>query len=384
MERNRIIGLVVAGVLGITGGVSLAVNRDKTPQTASPAQTPSATPSQTASDSPSPSPTAGQEPTRVSGQEASTNEPLLWANKRQLHDGDRTVDLNLRGDVHRVVRMDGGWVVAERTNPQEATYALWWVTPKSAPSRFANVVGAWDADPTGRFVVGQTEDNKVLAWTARTGAAKTWDRNPEGPAYSGFMGERVLISMDNSADGLGWQRFLWDPATGQTEDPGGPSAGDVVTPGYPHQMVSPGGAYITGTSNMEGSPALDGNCLHLESTVLKESRVGWNTCDWRLNGPENSFSPDGTRLLAVPNDTDGFGPRTFGVIDASDGPRKLVAEVTMPEWTMFAEFADNNSLYVVRADDIDQSGYAIDRCDFDGECTEVATSRAIPAVGATR
>lgn len=374
MNRNTIVALSMAAVLGTTGGVALAVQQSRSGNDTS---TASARPSSSATPAPTKTPT-------LSGQDDSTNEPLLWANKHELHDGETTVDLDLQGDVQRVVRMDGGWVVAERTSPQEAAYALWWVSEKNKPVQVADVIGSWDADPTGRYVVGLAASGGIHVWTAATGAAHIWPVKPGGATYAGFMGQRVLISMDNNADGLGWQQFLWNPVTDKTSNPDGPAMGDQVTPGYPHLQVSPGGSYVTGTSGQEGAPDLGGSCLHLESTVLKKSRVSWNTCDWRLNSFENSFSPDGTRLLAVPSETDGFGPRTFGVIDASDSPRAMVALVDVPEWTMGAEWADNDHLYVVRASDGDMSSYLIDRCDFNGTCTRVAASKAYPAVGATR
>lgn len=392
MNRNTIVAMSVAAVLGTTGGVALAVNQSDRDTTTASSNTPTPMPSPTAKDPevvPSESPAPTTDPTPPpSGTDDSTNEPLLWANKRVLHDGNVTVKLNLRNDVENVVRMAGGWVVAERNSPQEASYRMWWVTPDSTPSRFATVVGAWDADPTGKYIVGQGDDTKVTVWTPETGAARSWDSKQEGPTYSGFQGDKVLISMENKADGYGWQMFLWDPATGETTDPKaaeGGQAGDTVAAGYPHMTVSPGGSYLTGTTFPDGTPDPDMRCLHLESTNLKKNSVTWDTCDWMLYGIQGTFSPDGTRLLAVDRMTDGFGPGGYGVIDASDGPQKMVANVRTGDYTVRAEWADNDHLYVIRASDGDASnGYAIERCDFDSKCTKVATSKFAPAVGTTR
>lgn len=387
MNRNTIVALSVAAVLGTTGGVVLAVSQ---------ARDNGGTPTAAASTSPPPSASASPtgstgQPTKgsntTSGQKDSTNEPLLWANADELHDGDTVVELGLGGDVEQVVRMDGGWVIAERTSTQSADYTLWWMgATAGAPSKFAQVTGAWDADATGTWITGQGADGKVHAWTPATQADRTWSGDPEGAAYSGFVGDQVLISIDNQADGMGWQQFIWDPATGNYGDPGPESGdgGDGVSAGYPHMTVSPDGSYFTGTVDADDSPDMDGTCLHVESTTVSKTKVRWKSCDWVLYGNQGPFSPDGTRLLAVPSQTDGFGPGAYGVVDASDGPGKLVAQVRMPEWTMLAQWADNDSLHVIRATDGDMTSFAIDRCDFDGKCTEVATSRRMPAVGLTR
>ena len=387
MNRNAVVALIVAAVLGTTGGVAAAVALgNKSRQPSAPVTT--GRPVTGTSTSPGSSPTS----TPSSSEAPQTNEPLLWASAKAVHDGDQTIAMDLPGPgelrrVDKVVRMAGGYVVAQPTSTQEAAYDLWWVTRSSTPSRFAHVVGGWDVDPSGHLVVGQAENLKVVVWTPRTQAARPWDRNPQGTAYVGFLGQHVLISMENTADHSGWQMFEWDPTSGETTDPSGPQQGDNVTVGFPQMGVSPGGSYLTGTVGNDGTPDPNGSCLHLQSTRLKTHDVSWDTCDWRGEPEPPEFSPDGTRILVIPKDSDGFGPGTFSVIDASDGPGKLVGTVDAPTWTLGARWADNDHLYVFGSLDDDPSanrkGTFIDRCDLQGSCERVHTVPGQAIVGST-
>ena len=390
MNRTTIVALSVAAVLGATGGVAMSLQHDRTtPAGPSAGATHSSTPKPkpTSSDSPSPTGTPTPATTAVSGQDDSTNEPLLWASRRELHDGTTDVRLTqLHGEPSRIVRMKDGWVLTDQLLGDNPHTALWWI-PKEGPQRqLATIVGSFDANAAGTKVTAYDASGKVRVWTPATGQVQTANLSGHGQAFAGFRGESVLISLDNQADGFGWQMFEWDPATGKVTDPNPlPRAGDSVSIGYPAMSVSPGGSYIAGAADNEGNPDPNGHCLHLQSTSLKKNEVVWSTCDWRAYGPVTEFSPDGTRLLAVPKETDGFGPGEYGVIDASDGPGKLVAKVPMPDWTVEAQWADNDHLYVIRATDGDaQGGYEIRRCDLSGDCSVAATSTLRPVVGSAR
>lgn len=89
----------------------------------------------------------------------------------------------------------------------------------------------------------------------------------------------------------------------------------------------------------------------------------WDSCAWR----PVEFSPDGSAVLAVATNTDGFGVRQLAVLDADTGA--LLAAYTTPGTFGRATFEDDQVMMVTVTDD--QS--AIVRCDIEGPC-ELATS----------
>ena len=88
----------------------------------------------------------------------------------------------------------------------------------------------------------------------------------------------------------------------------------------------------------------------------------WASCQWR----PVEFSTDGSMVLALGSDTEGFGPRRLAVLDADTGAP--LAAFTTPGTFGRATFEGDDVVTVLVVDD--QS--AIVRCALDGSC-ELAT-----------
>ncbi|MEO7350936.1 MAG: hypothetical protein ABIW17_03465 [Marmoricola sp.] len=378
MNRTTAVALIAAGIVGIAGGtVSAVVRGEDTGTTPSPvsSRTPKATPKVTSKVTPSASPsaTSTSSPSAVAEPgPAETNEPLLYAKGGKIHDGTRVVAFP-KGRVQRLARAGDGWLVATSASVEDfVTFNLWWLTD-STPARRLAEVSSWDPDADGRRVAAyDVNAGQVKVWSLPTTKVTGVYATEGSPVLTpGFAGHDVLISQD-----IGTQIDLvrWNPDTGHSK---------IIGIGYDALSLSPGGSYLTGAVGPEGASGDTNPCLHLESTYLKKHHVSWKTCDWRVDSSPTRFSPDGTRLIAIPADSDGFGPGEFGIIDASDGPRKLVATVKAPALTLGAEWADNDHLYLYGSNNEDTAsgGMWIKRCDLEGQCTPVATAKGNLTVG---
>jgi hypothetical protein len=368
MNRTAAVALIAAAIVGIAGGAVSAVVRGDEGHTEA---KPSATRTPKADPTPSPTPTATPSVTPQTVVRSETNEPLLYAKGGKIHDGDHVVAFP-KGAVQRLARAGGGWLVATTASVEDfATYNLWFLTD-SRPARRLAEVSTWDPDADGARVVGyDTDAGQVKVWDLPTLKVTGVYATEGSPVLTpAFAGHDVLISQD-----IGTQIDLvrWNPATHRSK---------IIGAGYDDLSVSPGGSYLAGAVGPEGTSGKTNLCLHLESTYLKKHDVSWNTCDWRTDSPAR-FSPDGTRLIAIPADTDGPGPGELGIIDASDGPRHLVGTVKAPPLTQGAEWADNDHLYVYGSnrENPTTGGMWIKRCDLEGQCTQVASSRGRLTVG---
>jgi hypothetical protein len=359
MNRFAVIVLSAAAVLGTTGGVAAATLHDRTgPTTAThgaASKTPTAAPT---TDTPTPTPGP-----------SSDDQPLLYAAGRTIHDGGRSIRFSGPHHVAQLARTRTGYVLAEPTSSQEAAFDLWTVRPDGTTDDFASVGGLWDLNADGTRVVGfDNQTGQMTVWDLATGnLVSTFSGSSDAVGNAGFAGHDVYVtrsSANNQYDVL-----RWDPDSGKvTKEP---------FIGFEQLTLSPGGSYMTGLVGREGINVDANTCLAVRSTYLKKSTVDWHSCDYRTDAQTGRFSPDGTRLLAVPAGTDPSGPIEYDVIDASDGPRRLVATIKAPKLTLGAEWAGDDSLYVygsTRLDDPAQDhGTWIDRCTLDGTCTRLVT-----------
>jgi hypothetical protein len=90
----------------------------------------------------------------------------------------------------------------------------------------------------------------------------------------------------------------------------------------------------------------------------------WQSCDWY----PIEFSADGSRVLAQPVGTEGFGPRSLAVLDAASGA--VLQEFTAAGFFGAGGFEDNDNVDMVVVADSGQT--AIVRCTVAEDC-ELAT-----------
>lgn len=364
MNRNAVIALTIAAVLGTTGGVAVATLRGDHPNSGAPSG--SATPG-----TPTPPPTPTTPP---------TNEPLLYATGEQIHDGKTVVPIKGPTNVANLNRIPGGYLVLAQTKPEEPRFDVWVIKTSGESYKIADIHGFADIDAEGKRLVARTyRDPNLSVWDLPTGKLiATSPDEATASSSAAFAGDDVLISLMRND---GFSMLRWNPASGEVTDDSGL--------GYVNMSLSPGGSYVTGSVNEDGISAVmtDNFCLALRSTHLKKNKVAWETCDYRAYGSSGQaqFSPDGMRVLVVPKNTDGFGPGEYVVIDASDGPGKIVGRFLTPENTIGAKWADNDHLFVFGAlqSDPDTSavGSFIDRCDFKGKCERLLTDPGELRVG---
>lgn len=365
MNRTTAAALIAAAIVGTTSGAFAATrggdaDPGSNPDGAAPGSraTAKATPS---SGSNAPAPTS-------SPYEPPTAAPLLYAAPNAIHDGAKVIPFKGPHHIHQLARSADGYVVAEPTSSQEASFELWTIDAKGRTNDFASVIGIWDLNANGNRLVGtDSETGKVTVWDLANGnPVATWSGTTDATGRAGFAGDMVLVTQlgDDAAADL----VRWSPDTGISKK---------IGIGYEELSLSGGGSYLAGASGPEGVPATDNTCLHLQSTWMSRKRVDWTTCDWRAYGDAAKFSPNGTRLLAVPKETDGFGPGQFGVLDASDGPGDLVARINAPARTLGAQWADDDHLFLYGAntdDPANTKGSWIQRCDLKGTCTKEVRS----------
>lgn len=357
MNRTTAATLIAAGVVGLAGGTVVAVVRDGDP---APGRTPSAGGAETPTPRPSTSPSTAR-PARAE---------LLYAASGRIVDGSRTITWKAPAlRTTELVRAGDGYLVgfdpnAEGLPGDQTSTELWSVRPDGEASRVATVRGRWDLDRAGEQVVGTDHrSGKVTAWSVGDAGSSTW-RTFRGGVSPVWVGDQVMVSAPQSQGGQ--TLVSWDPETGAE------SSEDLA--GFGELTATVAGDLIGGQVGRDGLPDSE------EAFCLASSKVGdtsgagqWRTCDWRSNTPALQYSPDGSRVLAIPADTDGFGPGVFGVFSALRGPSAGVTEIDVPDATLGAEWLGTDRLVVYGASDLDldeQTRRVLSVCDLEGECTE--------------
>ncbi|HET9499856.1 MAG TPA: hypothetical protein VFO98_06320 [Marmoricola sp.] len=347
MNRTTVAALVATAVVGVIGGTVSAVVRGDAPgRTANAGPTSSGAPSTT----------------------------VLYAGAKVIHDGGRTVTYRAPFDTpDRLARTADGYLIAHNTSPQEPSSALFHVGTDGTTRHIADVLGRWDLDPERDTIVAvDLESGRLQARTLDGTVTATWDGplGAQNPVWT--ADDKVLVSTFEADDGI-WSMRAWDPRTGSTTR--------LDSPGYEDLASSADGTLISGAVGMDGLSVPEKNvCMTVHGAAATvagaQDNTSWNTCDWRLNMPgADYFSPDGKRVLAIPSESDGFGPGRLATFSASKGPGVGLQQFDAPPATMDATWLDGQHVVVKGATDFDldaETGTWLKVCDLGGSCTDLA------------
>ena len=349
MNRTTAAALIAAGVVGLVGGtVSAVVRGDSSPGTAGPAggKTPDKTPGKTEQ----PQPTA----------------QVLYAADGKIHDGKRTISWTAPFEApQELVRTSTGYLLSFADDHEDPTVELWTVDTQGRSEQVADVRGRWDLDADLSSIAGtDAATGKVTVWPLDGTPKATW-RSFTSPVAPVWAGDVVLVAPERDRT---FSEISWDPTTGATKD--------TKVAGYTNLTASPDGRFVGGTTGTDGLPTSTGGdyCLASHPTKQKDDTGRWATCDWRSNEKGIQYSPGSTKVIAIPSESDGFGPGLFGIFSAEKGPRGGITEIDAPDATMGAEWLDDEHLLVYGATDLDldeNTGMWIREYTLDGESTEV-------------
>ncbi|KRF20922.1 hypothetical protein ASG90_00395 [Nocardioides sp. Soil797] len=374
MNRIAVTAVASAAVLGTVGGTYAATSGvfESDHGDDRPAAHSSSSGSPSADESESGKPKKSTEPTSTPSEtdEPTTNDgELLYMEGGTIHDGDTEVSVSgfRIGDVQDLQRVSGGWLVVERTGSQDAEFNATFVDSSGKTTRVGTMLGTWDVNDDGDSIVALWESAPAAETNdledplgyqirdARSGKVVN-ELNPKRPGYAsasaGFVEDDVVIRWDTDEHPqlLQWASY---GAGGFTL-----IAEDLISPN-----TGPTGDRMT--AQTLGAPNSDDvGCLTGGTTTGDD---WWTQCKFNgysAQGPK--FSPDGTRLLAVPARTDGFGPGAFAILDADTG--KKVQGFSAPEFTKDAVWADDDSVFVDGYKDADFNGGVIYRCNLSGKC----------------
>ncbi|MEO5651669.1 MAG: hypothetical protein ABIN79_15755 [Marmoricola sp.] len=346
MNRTTAAALIAAGVVGLVGGtVSAVVRGDHSPGTGGPSTAPT-----TRSEQPQPAAT------------------VLYAGDGKVVDGKRTITWTAPHQTPtKLVRTSTGYLLSFATSPQEPAFELWAVDTEGQSTLVAKVAGTWDLDATKSRIVGSDlESGKVIVWSLEGTAEATW-RLFTGRHSPVWVGERVMVSPVLRNGTL--PQLFWDPATEKQTTTRNVGFSNLTS--SPDQLLAGGQVDSEGAgSNNEGN-----YCLASQKVGDTSGANQWYTCDWRSNVDGVQYSPDSAKVMAIPAQSDGFGPGVFGVFSATDGPKAGVSEIKAPGPTLGAEWLDEGHLVVYGASDYnldDKTAMVIRTCDLSGKCAEVA------------
>lgn len=370
MNRTTVVALVATAAVGMIGGTMTAVIRgdnDRPGGSAGPTDRSSRTPSSPGAPTP-------------------TSANVLYAGAKTIHDGDRTVRYDAPFDTpDRLVRTRNGWLVSTSTgtdaHPQSSR--VYTVAPDGTTKAIAEIADAFDLNDTrDRIVATEVESGAVKVWDVDGEVVRTWP-GPRGATRPVWSGELVFASAVVDSGGESepggetgvWNLFRWNPATG--------AAKRLDRGGFEQMAASRDGTLLSGSVGIEGySLVAENYCLGIQSAPGRPDPAFWDSCDWRLNSRySQAFSPDGTRILAVPSESDGFGPSLFATFSATDGPTEELQKFAAPKMTIDASWLDDDTLVLFGSTSFDlESGGWIRTCDLAGKCTEVATREDGPLV----
>lgn len=389
MRRRAGIALVAAALIGTTGGVGLAINgadrQTATPE--NPGDTVTATPGATPTASMSATPTASsttknktessKKPSSTStGEaffgvgEAKANTPLLYVAGKTIHDGDKSIAINGLGDLYAssIDRLDKGYLVRSNAAGDGRDTGLHLVDASGKSRLLMSHYGTYDINlAKDRIVAVDFDSAHVVVFSSDGKEIARSEESVAKPleATVGFVEDEILIVSGERAKKQKATR--WNPTTDKTTK--------VSSPGVLDAGVSPGGSFLAGNTNVARN---DDSCLK----VVSDKRVGvqhkWTACGWRTVYGQAQFSPDGSQVLAVPAQTDGFGPGSFAIFGVREDSADPVSQFDTPDLTLAATWADDEHLWLsgARGGQTDFSkGWWIKKCDLKGACETVTKTQ---------
>lgn len=394
MKRQTAIALVAAAVIGTTGGVVFSLNGTKPPDLSasppSPSVVPSVAPSVTAptstqtsasatptsatsaptaptapntSASPTPSPAASSKTVFGVGV-AKDNTPLLYVAAKEIHDGDTVIPISgIKGlTVLSVDRLTDGYLVGTIGGSDDESVYLLLVDSTGQTRPLVRATYSYDINlAKDRIVAIEYVEKRAVVFSSEGKVIGRTDKALGNlrMADVGFVEDQVaVLSPDDDPNPTS---ILFDPETSKTTK--------ITPPRISSVGISPGGSFMAGKHGK--------GCLAVASDSRAENSHEWRTCDWSSYGIQAQFSPDGTKVLAVPTLTDGFGPGELAVFGVREGGKKPVGDFKTPNRTTDAKWADNTHLWVTGARSADYTfdkGAWISKCDFDGRCETAATT----------
>ncbi|KQY56974.1 MULTISPECIES: hypothetical protein [unclassified Nocardioides] len=366
MNRIAAMAIASAAVIGIVGGTYAATSgvleSDDGNGSAGTTGTESSTPGDTQN------PPATDQPSGTASTETpgTDDEPLLYMVGGTIHDGDTSVQVSgfRIGEVSSLQRVAGGWLVVSRTSSQDAQFRAAFVDPSGETTPIGGTfVGTWDLN-----------DNRDSFVAMYDGAYQVRD------ARSGKVLQTITV--DGEGEPSGEAAFSEDTLVTAWFGDDGPTLYGVDSySGRQFKIV--GDVYQIRTGPVEDlmtASRTDGKeCLTGGSIVDPDG--WWSQCRFRGYGTQADYSPDGTRLLAVPADTEGMGPGRYAVLDARTG--KKMTTFTTPELGQEAYWAGDDEVFVHAFKDADFNGGVIYRCSLSGSCEVEVSSDQTLVVGTT-
>ena len=362
MNRSTVAAVVAAALVGTVGGALTATVRG---------------------DGPAPTPAAGPRADPTPGQDGSPGTAsLLWLTDGVLHDGDVEVPFDRPGVPDQLARTANGWVVSMRADPPGRGAGSLWVVLRDGTSYRLGQMPRWDLDTAAERVVGYDEQaGRVSVWDVSNADVLAGLAPPDSslPTAPLFVGPDVLLQEDvDGQAGTG----LWTP---------GESRSRLVGVGMADMTASPDGKWLVGSVGTDGSASAQGGNSGLQVLPTPRQREvaesddetsWWRTCDWRTAQQRGAFSPDSSRVLAIPSESDGYGPGEVAVFE-TESRRRMVGSFLLPQFTVRIDWADTDHLYLTgtATADPESSRWWVKRCDLAGACEDVVTSTSRVVVG---
>ncbi|UAL29203.1 hypothetical protein K8W59_15700 [Nocardioides rotundus] len=355
MKRQSYIAAVAtAAVIGTTGGAATALRADE------------------------PSAAAGRPGSGAGASTASTAEAApLWATPGAIHDGDKVIEVKGMGRINSVRRLpDGGYLATEPATPgsEDPAKGVYRVSPEGQADLVTFIRGVGDVNADGtRFVGLDLKSDRYVVRDIATGrelaeisVGPRRGSRPTGRAA--YLDTRVATE---------WRAPKAKRSYVYAVTPSSDESPLVLAEGLSEWNVSAEGGRIAG-NRPNRDPNADSNRCAVIGTLSQKKTID---CGHWFYGAQAAYSPDGSRLLAVPALTDGFGPGRFDVLNSWDG--SVEAEVDLPDWAQRGAFLDEDTLMVKGATDGDGNGTVIYTCELDGQCRETARSEADAVLGIT-
>lgn len=341
MKRQTVMALAAAALIGTTSGVVFAVSGDGS--------------------------SAGKEegsatasPTAFGAGVAPDNNPLLYVADKTIHDGPIRIGItDITGlDVTSVDRLAGGdYLVGTTGYTGPDTRYLHIVDSAGRIRHLTRTTGSYDVNlAKDRIVATRHASKRVTVWSRAgkvVGATEDAVRK-SSTASVGFVEDQVALISQGSKP----KSILWNPDTSET--------GEIKTPQLESVGVSPSGSYMAGDTVKRESGS---GCLGVATDDRMDTPHRWSACNWRSFGVRAQFSPDGSKILAIPARTDGFGPGELAAFVVRDGGLRPAGEFETPKLTTDAVWADDTHLWLTgaRGGDTDfGKGAWIKKCDLDG------------------